>query len=442
MNQTDRNEIDMTDILDFIADLTYEDIPEPAIEIARRCLLDAVGCMTAGIQSPVVLKLAETLSQKNPGSTAIVGTALSSTRSWSSFINSHACTYFDFDDGHRKAQGHPGGVIVPLSLMLAAENGCSGKELLAAIVTGYETAIRSAVIMRQAGGPRKGSGAWSITGGVAAAAKLCKLSKSQIQNALGLAEYYAPQAPQDRSLAFPSSMKEGMAWASHAAINIVELAASGFDAMSPFLGHAGDGGELGFNWEIRSVYFKMHACCRFSHPVLDGLIHLTKRHAIRPEEIASIRVVSFAKALLLDRVAPENPVAAMYSIPFAIGCYLSRGKVGLEEMTAGTLKNTEILKIAQNVTIAEDPGMTDQFPEKCLARVSLTLQNGSTLHGETLSAKGDPDNPYTLQEMRAKFMDLAISFSGRHTEAICDQIMDIAQDSPQKLWNRLHADTD
>ena len=98
--------------------------------------------------------------------------------------------------------------------MLAAENGCSGRELLAAIVAGYETAVRSALILRQAGGPRKSSGAWSITGGTAAAGKLCNLSKPQLQNALGLAEYYAPQAPQDRSLAGPSSMKEGMAWAS------------------------------------------------------------------------------------------------------------------------------------------------------------------------------------------------------------------------------------
>ena len=224
----------MSNILDFISNLTVETIPETARRTARLCLLDAVGCMVSGMNYPPLLAMARTISKSNPGSTAIAATPFSSTRAWASFINTHAGTYFDLDDGHRKAQGHPGGVIVPLSLMLAAENGCSGKELLAAIVAGYETAVRSALIVRQAGGPRKGSGAWSITGGTAAAGKLCNLSRPQLQNALGLAEYYAPQAPQDRSLAGPSSMKEGMAWASYTAMTAVELAAAGFDAMDAF----------------------------------------------------------------------------------------------------------------------------------------------------------------------------------------------------------------
>lgn len=428
----------MTDIVDFIAELAFEDIPEEAVQTARFCLLDAVGCMLGGIRSPAVFNLAQTLSAKNQGSTSIAGTALSSTRSWASFINSHACTYFDFDDGHRKAQGHPGGVIIPLALMLAAENACSGKELLAAVVVGYETAIRSALIMRQAGGPRKGSGAWSITGGIAAAARLCKLSKPQIKNALGLAEYYAPQAPQDRSLAFPSSMKEGMAWASHAAITIVELAASGFDAMSPFLKDADHGCGLGSDWEICSVYFKMYACCRFSHPVLDGLAKLTREHAIKPEEIESIKVTSFAKALLLNHMKPDHPVAAMYSIPFIIGCFLTRGKVGPGELTGDSLKDLQILQIAQKVVIEEDSDITDQFPEKCLARVSLALKNGQIFHSETLSARGDPDHPYTQEEMRSKFMDLTAPLLGKKSEEVYHQMMRIDQASPQMLWNRLH----
>ncbi len=428
----------MPDIIDYVAELMFEDIPDRAVKAARLCLLDAVGCMLAGIQSPVVFNLAQTLSANNPGGSSIAGTALSTTRPWASFINTHACTYFDLDDGHRKAQGHPGGVIIPLALMLAAENSRSGKELLAAIVVGYETAVRSALVMRQAGGPRKGSGAWSITGGVAAAARLCQFSKPQIKNALGLAEYYAPQAPQDRSLGFPSSMKEGMAWSSHAAITIAELAASGFDAMAPFLGDADRGGGLFTDWEIRSVYFKMYACCRFSHPVLDGLAKLAREHAIRPGEIASIEVTSFAKALLLNHRHPDHPVAAMYSIPFIIGCFLTRRKLGPGELTADTLKDPQILQVARKVVIEEDVNLTDQFPEKCLARVSLTLKNGRVLHSVTLSAKGDPDQPYTQEEMQAKFMDLTGPLLGKATEEVCDQMMHIDDASPQRLWNRLH----
>jgi 2-methylcitrate dehydratase PrpD len=427
----------MATILDFILNLKFETIPKAARRTARLCLLDAVGCMVSGMNYPPLLAIARTISKTNPGSTAIVATPFSSTRAWASFINTHAGTYFDLDDGHRKAQGHPGGVIVPLSLMLAAENGCNGRELLAAIVAGYETAVRSALILRQAGGPRKGSGAWSITGGTAAAGKLCNFSKPQMQNALGLAEYYAPQAPQDRSLAHPSSMKEGMAWASYTALTAVALAAAGFDAIDPFLLDASQCNDLGSNWEIRSVYFKMYACCRFSHPVLDGLSALIKKNEITHDTIKSITVQSFAKALLLRRTAPENPIAAMYSIPFAIGSMLIKGGVSPKEMTAESLSDRRILKIAEKVTIEEDPELTALFPEKCLARIVLYLKDGTLIKSETLSAKGDPDNPYSQEELRVKFLRLTQSLPDRRNKEIFDLIMNIEHENPRDLWQML-----
>jgi 2-methylcitrate dehydratase PrpD len=152
----------------------------------------------------------------------------------------------------------------------------------------------------------------------------------------------------------------------------------------------------------------------------------------------AIKVTSFAKALLLGTITPDNPVAAMYSIPFAIGCLLARGKVGPEEMTADTLTDRRILQIARKVTIEEDMDITGQFPEKCLARVTVTLKNGEPLKSETLSAKGDPDNPYTLKEIRTKFFDLAAPLLGENSETLYRWITNIHHESPQKLWDRLH----
>jgi 2-methylcitrate dehydratase PrpD len=427
----------MPDIVDFISDLGFEDIPEKTVHAARVCILDAVGCLAGGARNPAVYELAEKISKKNPGASIIAGTSFTSTRSWASFVNSHSCSYFDLDDGHRKAQGHPGGVIVPLSIMLAAENECTGKELIAAVVAGYETAVRSAQIIRQAGGPRKGSGGWSIIGGVAAAAKLCKLSKEELKNALGLAEYYAPQAPQDRSLAFPSSMKEGMAWAAHGAIEIVELAGLGFDGMSPFLCGAAECDDLGINWEICSTYFKMYACCRFSHPILDGLGDLVLDRGIDPAQIRSVKVVSFAKALLLDHLAPKNPVAAMYSIPFIVGCYLTRGKIGILEMDEKLLDDEEILEMAKKVVLEEDPELTGKFPLQCLARVSVTLTDGTMYASDTLSAKGDPAAPYAQEELREKFMDLVSYMPDNQGAALYDKIIEIDIEAPRDIWDAL-----
>lgn len=426
----------MDSTVDFIKDLRFEDIPDQALESARLCLTDTVGCALGGIRFPKIRDLARSVSQAHPGPAGIMGTKSAAAPAWAAFVNTHAATYFDLDDGHRRAQGHPGGVIVPLALMTAARHRRSGKALLTAITLGYEIAVRSALIMRELGGPRKGSGAWSLTGAVAAAGRLSGMSGDQLKTALGLAEYYAPQAPQDKSLAAPSSMKEGMAWAAYTAVAIQELTALGFDAMSPFLADAPQCRDLGKTWEIRSVYRKTWACCRFAHPVLDGLTALVRDRGIDPRTIKSITVHSFEKALLLNRTRPQTPVAAMYSIPYAVGCCLARGAVGAKEIGEG-LGDPDILGIADKVSIVEDPELTGQFPEKCLARITLGLADGSELSTRSLSAKGDPGSPYTTEELRAKFIDLAGHADKNRCQALYRALMTIDTRSPELIFTGL-----
>lgn len=423
----------MVNPVDFIFNLHYETIPEEAVESARLCILDAVGCMLGGMENQRVKELARAISQRHPGTSKIAGTGMTSARAWAAFINTQACTYFDLDDGHRKAQGHPGGIIVPLALMLAAEKNLTGRELLAGVVAGYEIAVRSALIMREAGGPRKGSGAWSILGAVSAAAKLSNLSKDTMQNGLGLAEYYAPQAPQDRSLAFPSSMKEGMAWSSYAAISITELAELGFDGMTPSLVDSPHCNDLGVNWEICSTYFKMYSCCRFSHPILDGLAPLCEA-GLDWKEIESITVTSFAKAMLLNHLEPANPVAAMYSIPFIVGSFLVNGRVEVEEMSEESINDSRILEIARKVNLVEDKEITQQFPLKCLARVTVILKSGECIESDTLAAKGDPDNPYSREEMEAKFRQLTRGLGKCKGVRLFQEIANLDTGSPKDLW--------
>merc|ERR1719410_1826584 len=137
------------------------------------------------------------------------------------------------DDGHRRAQGHPGAVIIPATLALGQKLGSSGKEVMEAIVVGHDVAVREAVRIREAGGPRKGSSGWATPGVAVALGKLMKFNETQMQNALGLSEYFTPQAGQDRAVNFPSMMKEGIPWGAYTGMKCALLAKDGFTAMRP-----------------------------------------------------------------------------------------------------------------------------------------------------------------------------------------------------------------
>jgi 2-methylcitrate dehydratase PrpD len=127
----------------------------------------------------------------------------------------------------------------------------------------------------------------------------------------------------------------------------------------------------------------------------------------------------------------------MYSIPYAIGSKLIKGKVSPEEMTADSLSNRRILDIAEKVIIEEDPELTALFPEKCLARIVLNLKDGTLIKSETLSARGDPDNPYSREELGAKFLHLTQSLPDRRNAEMFDLIMNIEHENPRKLWQML-----
>ena len=52
---------------------------------------------------------------------------------------------FELDDVHEEAINHPGAVVIPAALALAEDLNCSGRDLLEAIVIGYEAMGRAGI---------------------------------------------------------------------------------------------------------------------------------------------------------------------------------------------------------------------------------------------------------------------------------------------------------
>ena len=404
---------------DFILNLTWDSLPEKTRQVVRLCVLDAIGCAVAGSCCEQLPAQVETsINQGHGGESPVWGTDFSLNPGWSIFFNAHTAAYYDLDDGHRRAQGHPGAAIIPVALTMAHQLKLSGKDFLEALVVGYEVAIRSALVIRSLGGPRKGSGGWVAVGAAAAAARLMGCSPAQVLNAIGLAEYYAPQAPQDRSVAFPSEMKEGIPWGAYSGFTSAQLAAGGFSGMRPHLADDSSLDTLGEVYEIENTYFKIYASCRWAHPALDGLKLMLAERSVDAEEISEIRVHSFEKAVLMGRSTPATAMEAVYSIPYALGCFLVRGKLGHQQLNIETLRDKNILALARRVKMIADPELTACFPEQCLQRIEVDFKNGETYRSPLLSAKGDPDNPYLEDELVDKFKSLTEERLGHQVEQI------------------------
>src|SRR5712692_6852533 len=123
--------------------LDYDDLPAPARELARQCVLDYLGVALAGAGDQLVRLLLDELAEAGGAPQAgIIGHQARLPALSAALVNGAAAHALDYDDVNVAIPGHPSVAILPGLLALAELKGASGRELGTAFVAGYETACR------------------------------------------------------------------------------------------------------------------------------------------------------------------------------------------------------------------------------------------------------------------------------------------------------------
>src|SRR6202166_1774713 len=125
----------------YATELRYEDLPEGVIRIARRAILDTIGCAFGGYAagpSKIAIKLASDVSSKQPATVLISG--IKTSPDLAVFADGVMIRYLDFNDAFvslTHGAGHPSDTIA--ALVTSAElTGRSGRDLVTATVLAYE----------------------------------------------------------------------------------------------------------------------------------------------------------------------------------------------------------------------------------------------------------------------------------------------------------------
>eukprot|EP00933_Yihiella_yeosuensis_P032606 TRINITY_DN2621_c3_g1_i3.p1 TRINITY_DN2621_c3_g1~~TRINITY_DN2621_c3_g1_i3.p1 ORF type:complete len:439 (-),score=113.64 TRINITY_DN2621_c3_g1_i3:485-1801(-) len=430
-------------IVQYVQKFAWEKQSSETQRLAKRAIIDLLGCSLAGschTTVPGVFKTIEGIDGK--GCNYVWGTKDSCDVKGAVFMNAYTGALFDMDDGHRKAQGHPGAVLVPAAITVGAQLGSSGKDVLEAVCVGYDVAIREAVRIREAGGPRKGSSGWCAPGAAATVGKLLKLTDEQMANAIGLSEYFTPQAGQDRSVQFPSMMKEGIPWGAYTGNFCAQLAKGGFTAHRPHLADAEElCKDLYERVEVDYAYYKKWAACRWAHPALSGMDMIKKEKPYKISDVKHVELRSFEKGLLLKNRTPKSTLEAVYSIPFSLAYWLKHGKIEPDDVKneASMVSDPEILDMAQRIDMVHAEEYTAKFPLQCIQDVKLTFQDGTTAEKKFLESPGDPgERAFTDQEIADKFKLLAEPVVGAKWKDILDCVNTLEQvDDVSKLTKLL-----
>jgi 2-methylcitrate dehydratase PrpD len=189
-------------------------------------------------------------------------------------------------------------------------------------------------------------------------------------------------------------------------------------------------------------YFKLHSCCRYNHGTLDAIDQMAATQPLPPaEEIDRIEVVTYHLAAELNDPAPNNTLAAKFSVPFAVATRIVNNTSALSSFTWDAVRNPKTLALAQKVSVSHDPAMSARLPNERPASVTLYLKDGSSRTAQAGVNRGDDASPYTREELREKFMNLTSRiWPAAHCEKLLQATLDLADlKLPLQTWTALLA---
>ncbi len=403
-------------LVSFLRDLGWNDLPDEVKRKTKTCLLDAVSAAIAGSDSrsgEIVSNFAmETWGKGDAtvimkGQAAPVGAALA---------NGYMANALDIDDGGKYTRGHPGAQIIPTVLALGESQGSSGKEVLAAIAAGYETAHRVGKCWHERFEEYRSCGSWGSVACAAASANLIGLKGEEIRNALGIADYNSPYLPMMRAVENPSMVKHGTGWGAMTGIIAAEWAKGGFTGSGTSFetkDHNSLFEELGSHYimaEEGGVEFKEIPSCSWSHPPIKAARGLLNSHDITKGEIERVEVRGFSKLIALCQDVPSNEVEAQFNVKWPLAVALVDGGVSVGGMSRERFDDPELRAMAERIEIVKseklekmnrsltrEVGETSAWPTE----VTIETVDGRTFESGTVTS--EPARVASLENIADKF---------------------------------------
>lgn len=408
-------------IASYVCQCSFDDFPSNVVIKAKQVLADSFAVIAAGAQEAEVKSLSEKITlSSDPQIATLLNGGKRTEPMKAAFLNGTAGTFLELDEGNQFARGHPGMHIVPAALAVAEEYHLSGRQLITALILGYEIGARIGIAskLRMSMHPH---GTWGTVGAAVAVGKLLGYDEQTLKEIINLSSSLALATSRKTMLEGGTVRNVYSGVTGLMGILAHQLIDCGFigeaDGLQTVFGNVVSEtfepevmvDELGTRFEIARNYFKQYACCRYNHGTLDALQVIASKlpgGKFAPQQVAKIAVSTYSLAAQLSSQSPKNILAAKFSIPFAVATFIVNGQAGISAFTSETVKNSTIKDLAHKVTVKEDLSLTALMPHKRPSRVRVTFTDGREIEAETLINKGDFEDPYTDDELERKYYAL------------------------------------
>lgn len=404
----------------FISALRFEALPADVVEKTKTHIADTLAAALAGGRSRE-FRIARRLAHTQ-GNIRIWGTADRASARDAALINGVAAHAFELDDSG--GCDHSGAVVMPALLAAMADQSrtITGKELIAAVVAGYDAGRR---ILEASGGyDAHNSLGWHSTGtcgtlaAAAAVANVSGLDALATRDAMTLATSFSSGLwafIHDGSQA----KKIHAGRAAEGGLLAARLAAEGFAGPSKVFDDVWGGffrsfnkstceveklsEALGESWKVKRAVLKPYASCRGAHSAVDALEDLlaeTRRNAVEIDRIElrlSGMLMGMCGAKESGAMAPTQ-----MSLPYALAARCVFGTAGLQAYSAERRSDPRLRAIMDRMRLTVDDDM-QPLDEPV---VTLVFKDGARASRMVPRATGSAERPMPPTAVAAKFREL------------------------------------
>lgn len=426
---------------DFVANLKYEQLPPEVIKEAKRRIADTIACGVYSSGEITGKKISDYIcSIGGSGNATVWKSGKKISTAFAVMANSAIIFHMELDDVHRFSHAHCALSVIPPALSVGEVEGSNGKQLIEAVVGGYEVinrvgrCISPSIFLDRRCMPCTVMG---NLGTSAACGKLLGFDGDLLARTFGSTCFITPMAPVE-SYRLGTTIKEfSMGWAGYSGVMAVELAKNGFSG-SPFMIESEFGfcvnacndydlskitDTLGKEYEIMYAGIKPYAHCRQAHSTIDCALELRNKFGLDKlvNDIKHIQVRTFSVATRGASKEFASISAAKYSIPFAVAVSIVYGDAWIDQYVSENLTDPTIVALAQKVDTCCDPELEALYDEKWPAIVEIEMNDGQVFSARRDLMKGEPEHPLSDDELYKKFSSLTAR--------------GLQKEKAQKLWD-------
>jgi 2-methylcitrate dehydratase PrpD len=421
----------MATLLEQIADYAVREqtskLPKEAVHHAKRAVIDWHASLLPGSRVAPATLLEQALADELDHGRARLASGRRATIRAAAVINGAASHSIEFDDIWRDGGYHPASPVISATLAAAQSQGSTGEQFLRGVIVGYEVSTRIAeAIMPSHYNFWHTTGTAGTFGAAAGVATILCCDREQFMNAIGNAGTFAAglqQAFRSESMGNPLHGGHAAEAGALAALGASKGVTGAHDILE---GDVGFGAAmsvkpdwslatrgLGADYHITRVTFKNHGCCGHSFSGLDAVLELKSRHGFSHRDVRKVRIATYKAGLdVIDNPAPEGSYQAKFSMQYTAAHALVYGSVRLDAFGPDRLGNPDIRALMKKVECVADPDLSKGYPRQRAAMVVVELTNGRRFEHFQDTRKGDPELPFSDNDLDGKYLELTTPVLG------------------------------